>query len=392
MKEKAMKLVKNATARECCSFEDVAVVPEVTEEDLARFDAVVSTDLADWQVEQVVAPAEVHARQETVLAVHWHPEFVPMELIRRRIEATFPRKKTELLIPTQHNELVSYDGYTGVEVDCFSSGFNRKVQLLLHFANDRLKDAGVLRCMLNHTFQYRSSQLFDFIHTITRPVEKRINAAARETGADGDLIEFVRANVAKIETLLDEHWERVPPASVKNKLLRNWFDAMRPELGDVATHRVQAYLKAVKQRVKAEFSLEFFYRASEFIEETHRLGGCVVIPHPEQFWPILLRNYDVDGIEVWNPQSQEYTEFLIQVVNERNARRPGQDRKTLIFMGDDCHMGEKTKPQDQQDTEKAGREIGVQPPWDDMAIRKLLIVNSINRRSVIKEYRARLDG
>jgi len=208
-----------------------------------------------------------------------------------------------------------------VEVDCFSSGFNRKVQLLLHFANDRVEDAGVLKSMLAHTFKYRSGQLFEFMHTITKPDETRIERAAKSMGADRELIDFVRVNVSKVERLLDEHWTEVPRQSVKNKLLRNWFDAMRDELGDTATDRIQAYLKAVKKLVKEGFDLSFFYRASEVIEEVRGLGGCIVIPHPEQFWPILLRDYDVDGIEVWNPQSQEYTEFLISVVSDAAGHR-----------------------------------------------------------------------
>jgi hypothetical protein len=61
-------------------------------------------------------------------------------------------------------------------------------------------------------------------------------------------------------------------------------------------------------------------------------------------------------------------------------------------MGDDCHMGEKTKPADQQDPEKSAREIGYQPAWEDLRIRKKLIVNNISRRSVIQEYKARLAG
>ncbi|AMK12731.1 hypothetical protein [Pseudodesulfovibrio indicus] len=386
-----MKLIKNETnGPQGCAFPAVAA-EEITEADVARFNAVVSTDLEPWQVEQVVTPPSVHVRQEALLAVHWHPEFVPMEHIRTRVEAMFPNRTDELLIPTQHNQLMSWDGHTGVEVDCFSSGFNRKVQLLLHFANDRVKDAGVLKSMLAHTFKYRSGQLFEFMHTITKPDEDRIARAARGTGADRELIEFVRVNVAKVERLLDERWSDVPRLSVKNKLLRNWFDAMRPELGDTATDRIQAYLKAVKALVKEGFNLSFFYRASEVIEEVRSLGGCIVIPHPEQFWPILLRNYDVDGIEVWNPQSREYTEFLISVVNERNERRTS-GRDVLIFMGDDCHMGEKTKPADQQDPEKAAREIGLQPAWDDLGVRKKLIVNNISRRSVISEYKARLAG
>lgn len=386
-----MKLIKtDPEAHDCRTF-PMKADAEITEADEKRFFAVVSTDLAPWQVSQVVAPSTVHARQDVLLATHWHPEFVPMEHIRARVDAMFPNRSDELLIPTQHNQLMSWDGYTGVEVDCFSSDFNRKVQLLLHFADERVEDAGVLKSMLAHTFKYRSGQLFEFMHTITKPDTARIERAARATGADRELIDFVRINVAKVERLLDAHWTEVPRLSIKNKLLRNWFDAMRGELGDIATDRVQAYLKAVKHLVKEGFDLSFFYRASEIIEEVRGLGGCIVIPHPEQFWPILLRDYDVDGIEVWNPQSQEYTEFLISVVNEQNGRRNG-GRDKLIFMGDDCHMGEKTKPEDQQDPEKAAREIGFQPAWDDLRIRKQLIVNNISRRSVIEEYKARLAG
>ncbi len=387
-----MKLIKHSEdGTECRTFQAVAT-EEITDDDRERFFQVVSTDLAPWQVEQVITPPSVQVRQEALLAVHWHPEFVDMEHIRTRVNAMFPNRTEELLIPTQHNVLMSWENYTGVEVDCFSSGFNRKVQLLLHFANERVENANVLKSMLAHTFKYRSGQLFEFMHTITKPDEARINQAAKSTGADADLIEFVRINVFKVEQLLDANWTDVPRLSVKNKLLRNWFDTMRPTLGDNAVDRVQAYLKAVKKLVKQGFNLSFFYRASEVIEEVRGLGGCVIIPHPEQFWPILLRNYDVDGIEVWNPQSQEYTEFLISVVNEQNERRSASERKMLIFMGDDCHMGEKTKPVDQQDTAKAAREIGLQPAWDDLNIRKKLIVNGISRRTIIREYKDRLTG
>lgn len=388
---KNMKLIKDEKADACRVFPVVAD-EEISEADQERFFSVVSVDLAPWQVEQVLTPSNVYVRQESLLAVHWHPEFVPMEHIRKRVDAMFPNRTDELLIPTQHNVLMNWDGYTGVEVDCYASGFNRKVQLLLHFTNDKVENAGVLKSMLAHTFKYRSGQLFEFMDTITKPDEDRIGRAARATGADQELMEFVRVNVSKIQQLLDDNWTEVPRLSVKNKLLRNWFDSMRPELGDNAVDRIQAYIKKIKTIVKEGFNLTFFYRASEVIEEVRGLGGCVVIPHPEQFWPILLRNYDVDGIEVWNPQSQEYTEFLISVVNEQNGRRKSHERDMLIFMGDDCHMGEKTKPEDQQDAEKASREIGLQPAWDDLNIRKKLIVNNIGRRSVIKEYKERLAG
>ncbi|SDL31772.1 hypothetical protein SAMN05660337_2620 [Maridesulfovibrio ferrireducens] len=372
--------------------EEIEISPEITDEDREIFSAVISVDLADWQIKQIVTPSQIHHRQEKVLAVHWHPEFVPMNLISQRIEAMFPNRTDDLLIPTQHNELMSYGPYTGVEVDCYASGFNQKVQLLLHFENEKVENAHVLKSMLAHTFKYRTSQLFEFMDSITQPNEKRVHEAARETGADEALVEMVRIYVTKIQTMLDENWSDVPKASIKNKLIKNYFDALRPKYGNTVINRIQAYLKAVKILVKDGFSLKFFYRATEIIEEARSLGGCVVIPHPEEFWPILLAKYDVDGIEAWNPQSQRYTDFLISVVNEQNINRRAGSKEILIFMGDDCHMSEKTKPIDTQDPAKAAREIGLQPAWNDLNIRKRLIIAGIDRQTVIDEYRARLAG
>ncbi|WP_419778543.1 hypothetical protein [Maridesulfovibrio sp.] len=370
----------------------VKVSPEITDEDRQRFHEVISTELADWQIEQVVTPSKIYPRQENLLAAHWHPEFVPFKHITQRVAKMFPNVHDKLMIPTQHNLLMSYGDYTGVEVDCYASGFNQKVQLLLHFENEKVQEAHVLKSMLAHTFKYRSSQLFQYMDTITKPIEDRIEKAAKSTGADEDLVEMVRVYVTKIQTMLDEEWSSVPRDSIKNKLLRNYFDAMRPKYGDTLINRIQAYLKTVKKLVKADFSLKFFYRATEVIEEARSLGGCVVIPHPEEFWPILLAKYDVDGIEVWNPQSQRYTDFLISVVNEQNASRPSGSKELLIFMGDDCHMSEKTKPLETQDPAKAAREIGLQPAWDDLNIRKKLIVAGIDRHSVIQEYKSRMAG
>ncbi len=370
----------------------VKVSPEITDDDRALFHEVISTDLADWQIEQVETPSKIYPRQEKLLAVHWHPEFVPFKHISRRVEKMFPNVQNKLMIPTQHNVLMSYGDYTGVEVDCYASGFNQKVQLLLHFENEKVKEAHVLKSMLAHTFKYRSSQLFEYMDTITKPMEDRIEKAAKATGADEDLVEMVRVYVTKIQTMLDEEWSSVPKDSIKNKLLKNYFDALRPKYGDTLINRLQAYLKAIKKQVKTDFSLKFFYRATEVIEEARSLGGCVVIPHPEEFWPILLAKYDVDGIEAWNPQSQRYTEFLISVVNEQNIKRPAGNKELLIFMGDDCHMSEKTKPVETQDPTKAAREIGLQPAWDDLNIRKKLIISGINRSSVKEEYNARMAG
>jgi hypothetical protein len=364
---------------------------EVTEDDASRYLEVIDTELTPEQEERIRRPAMVFPGQRCLLAVHWHPEFVPMQLVSERIQATFPDAQERLIIPTQHNILLDYGGYSGVEVDCYSKAFDQKVQLLLHFASHRVEQAPVLRAMLAHTFSYRSSQLFDFIHTLVHPNQDRLERAVRATGADEDLLRFVQGHARKVQKMLDRYYEQTPKEVIKNKILRNYFDALRPEYGDRLIGRAQTLLKAVKAEVKANFPLVYFYRTSEVIEEARSLGGKIVIPHPEQFWPILLARYDVDGLEVWNPQSRRYTKFLISVLNRDNQALAAK-RQLLIFMGDDTHMGEKTRPVEQQDKEKADREIGVQPAWDDLSINKDLVKAGISRGSVIAAYKQRLDG
>jgi hypothetical protein len=382
----------------------VEIGREVTEGDERLFARLIDTSLDADMRRRITTPAVVMPHQTSVLAVHWHPEHVPLDLIRQRIDASYPTAREKLVIPTQHNEILEYGDYAGVEVDCYSRGFNQKVQLLLHFRRERLAEAHVLKSMLAHTRSYRASQLFDYLSTVTRPDEARLAAAAREAGSDEGVVAAARACCIRLEALLEAHAAELPVDAIKNKLVRNFVDGLRPELGQALANRVQVFLRSVKAVVKAQFPLTYFYRTSEIIEEVRGLGGGVVIPHPEQFWPILLAEYDVDGYEVWNPQSQRYTEFLIQVLYEKNRRRGSGARRMLVFMGDDTHMGEKTLPPvpgQNGDSAKNGngdggakakREIGLQPAWDDLAIGKKLIVADMDRSRVIGEYRARLDG
>lgn len=393
-----MELIKDSQVKELtgqkaeCGAPDFSGVgPEPDQNDQMAYEALISTELSPEQRERIRTPPEVHAKQRAVLAIHWHPEFIPLELIRERIDATFPNKEDELIIPTQHNVLVAWDDYTGVEVDCYSSGFKRKVQLLMHFRSERLNQAEVFKSMLNHTFKYRSGQLFEFIDSVVNPVyEERLQQAAAETGASDELVQFTRLYTARLKKLFEINEAATPAMAIKNKLLTEYFDHLRGQYSDRFINRAQLLLKAVKQIVKANFSLEYFYRASEVIEEARSVGGGIVIPHPEQFWPILLADYDVDGYEVWNPQSREYTEFLIKVVNRNNRSLARSDRRILVFMGDDTHMGEKAKPPHLQRVEKAVREVGLQSAWDDLDIKKSLIVANVDRSKVIQEYKARL--
>jgi len=364
--------------------------PEPDQADQDNYLKLISTELSDEQIQRLATPPESFPRQREVLAIHWHPEFITMDLVRRRLEALFPNLQSELIIPTQHNQLLSWGGYSGVEVDCYAGGFNRKVQLLIHFEEDRVAGAEVFDAMLAHTFKYRSSQLFEFMDSVRDVAwDERVQEAAGETGASEELVAFTRLYTERLARLLAQYETITPPQAIKNKLLMEYFDSLRDRYPDRLINRAQLLLRAVKYIVKRHFSLSYFYRASEVIEEARGIGCGIVIPHPEQFWPILLADYDVDGYEVWNPQSREYTEFLINVVHRHNQTRDRR-RRLLVFMGDDTHMGEKAKPVHLQKKEKAAREVGLQPAWDDLAIRKSLIVANVDRTKVMEEYRARL--
>ena len=85
-----------------------------------------------------------------------------------------------------------------------------------------------------------------------------------------------------------------------------------------------------------------------------------------------MADYDIDGIEVWNPQSQRYTDFLIEGINRQNARRRSDEKELLMVFGDDCHMGEKVKAPEKRSAEKWSRQIGVQA-WEDLSLRKNLM-------------------
>lgn len=370
---------------------DTRFVEEVTERDEKAFLAITSTALDSSQEQRVAEPGDIYAGQKSVFALHWHPEFIPLGLIKRRVAAMFPGREEELIIPTQHNEFMSYDSiYSGAELDCYSRGFNQKVQLLIHVRSDRLENAGVLKAMAEYTFKYRSSQLFNLLESFMRPDREKLNRAVTETGVDEDVVEFARLCAAKVHAMIDRLADHISPRVIKNNLMHNFMDSYRTRAGNTFVNSAQAFLKAVKEQVKAKFPHHHFYRTSEVIEEARAVGAGIVIPHPEQFWPILLADYDVDGIEVWNPQSMRYTDFLISVIGGKNAHGPRNGRRLLVLMGDDTHMSEKVKDHDAQNAGKLAREVGLQAAWDDIAIRKSLILQKMEKSEMLREYRARI--
>lgn len=374
-------------------FDLATIRPSIEAEDQARFRRITSIEISPEAATRIAQPTMQYPEQDAVLAIHWHPEFVPVSLIQSRVQVMYPAMTDQLIIPTQHNVITSYGEYSGVEIDAYAPDFNRKVQFLVHMTNERAAKADTLKNMLRHTFNYRASQLHEFIDSMLEPrYADRVEAAVRLTGAPEDLVSFIVAHVRKIRMMIRDYGHDAPLEMLRNKIIRDYFDTMREEYDDHLINQIQSFVKTMKEIVKEKFSLEYFYRDWEFIEECRSVGACIVVPHPEQFWPVLLCDYDLDGYEVWNPQSLEFTEFLIRVVMRENKRRARSSRQLLITMGDDCHMGEKVKHPAIQDRVKAAREIGFQPAWDEPRIQKALHAAQADRRILMTEYQERLHG
>jgi len=363
-----------------------------TPDDEAVFLSLVRTTLDPQQIERVRNAPAAYPHEKCVMAIHWHPEFVPLDLIAERFDATFPEADDALIIPTQHNVVLEYNGFAGAEVDCYSASFNQKVQLLLHFSDENAAKADALKSMLKYTFDYRNTQLLDLIEALRQPNSPRSELASLQTGADSKVIGFVLGEAAKIQEFLSRYADVMRPDMFKNRIVRDFIDSGRGRMEEDFLNRAQAFVKAVKEIVKAEFPTRYFYRTEEVIEEARACGAGIVVPHPEQFWPILLAEYDVDGYEVWNPMSRKYTEFLISVVMDRSERIGFGKRKPLVFMGDDTHMSEKVKEPRWQDPAKADREIGVQPAWKDVSVVARLASAGTDKRRIVAEYRDRLRG
>ena len=364
---------------------------EITDWDQKKYEDLVSPHLNEEQVKIITNPSTHYEERNDFLAIHWHPENVPIELVKKRIQTMFPNRLEELIIPTQHNEILSYGEYAGAEVDCYSKDFNRKVQLLFHFGKKKVKEAHVLKGMIEHTRKYRSGQLFNFIETIINPkfIEK-FEEAIRNTEAEEEVVTFTKSYTAKLNKLIKKNMAQTSSQAIKNKLLVNYFRSLKNFYDSHFINKAILLLKETKKIVKANFPLDYFYETNEIIEEARSVGAGIIVPHPEQFWPVLLADYDIDGYEVWNPQSREFTEFLINVINKKNSLGKKSDRPLLITMGDDTHLGEKIRPLEEQDQDKASREIGYQPAWQEAEVKKSLVLGGFSLKKIIMEYKSRI--
>ena len=85
---------------------------ELTDWDQAIYRKLVSTEISPEERDALVNPPMIIGDEEAVLAIHWHPESVPMDINELRINKMFPAHSEELIIPTQHNLLMSFHEYS----------------------------------------------------------------------------------------------------------------------------------------------------------------------------------------------------------------------------------------------------------------------------------------
>ncbi len=367
--------------------------PEVRDWEERLFLEITNPTLDEIQKREIVNHGAVFPGTEGIMAVHWHPEHVPIALASARIKNMFPDSDGNLIIPTQHNEFMGCGGYFGAEIDCFSASFDRKVQLLIHLRDNRMEKASGLRRMAAHTGKYRAGQMFDILAALESDVRSGpIQNAIIATEAEPELLEFTGIYSRKLRLLLEKYGGSMRQDFKKNKLIRDFFDGLRERYDSHLINLCQIFIKAVKETVKSGFSTDCFFRTEELIEEARSAGAGIIVPHPEQFWPVLLADYDVDGYEVWNPQSSQYTDFLIEVMDRQNKNGLRRSKPLLVFMGDDTHLGEKVRKKEFRDCIKASREIGLQPAWEDTAVKQALAKAGMSKRAAIMEYRERLDS
>jgi len=79
------------------------------------------------------------------------------------------------------------------------------------------------------------------------------------------------------------------------------------------------------------------------------------------------------------------------VVMKKNKQK-NTSRLLLVMMGDDTHMSEKFLPRHAQSPDKVAREVGYQPAWHEITIRKSLKMGDFGRDRMIREYKNRLRG
>ena len=372
-------------------FDHRRAAETIDEEDWRIFNRLTSVKLNETEQALAARPDQVDAETDEFLAVHWHPEWVPLDLIDQRLHLAFPAAKRSLTIPTQHNCVMSFRGWAGVEADAYDRHCGLKVQLLIHFPAARLARASALVSMMNRTYNYRAHQLLDILNCLAEPGDaQNVIQSSLQYPVSQTAMDMARFYAIRLKTLIDRSDIIGGPADemLKNRLLPDYLTAMentRPMILEQAL----VFIHAIKRAVKAKLNPNEFHSPQEVIEEARGLGAGVIIPHPPQFWPVLLADLDVDGWEIWNPSTPRHTIFLAEALARANENRP-HNRPLLAFMGDDTHMSAKLRLASADEKDSATREIGFQAPWTEQDVKDTLNRTRQSRHRTLLEYQERM--
>ena len=350
------------------------------------FDRLTTVELSAEESLRVVRPDRTAPEAERFLAVHWHPESAPLDLIQKRLSAALPRAHDFLAIPTPHNQVVVFGPYAGVEADVYAREYGQKIHLLIHFSAERLPRAGVFLDMVDRTYRYRARQLRELLDFLAGPGLDDISGPSLK-GAGPEVRGLARFCALRLREFIDQSGLVGTPRDgmLKNRLLPDFMTALFGS--DLRLSLALEVVRAAKKKVKAAFKPENFYTPRELIEEARALGAGVVIPHPPVCWPVLVDDLDVDGWEVWNPSTPHHAAFLTRALARANEAR--RRRRLLAFMADDTHLSRKYRPEPGREWGEGG-EIGFQDPWFDPALSRLLSETGQSLAGTLNEYRARL--
>ncbi|MDR0621797.1 MAG: hypothetical protein LBJ61_07965 [Deltaproteobacteria bacterium] len=361
---------------------------DISQADVEAFDRLTSVELSAEEIELAENPDAFAPKEERLFALHFHPEWVPLELIETRLSRSFPVATDRLVIPTQHNRVTALGPWAGVEADCYDENLGQKIQLLIHFKSSNLPRAGVFLDMMDRTYRYRAHQLLEILEALTNP-DQSIRQEINANGLDHQALDLAGFFACRLKELIHGRDVLADGRSemLKNRLLTDFMLARNQGIDPILFGSGLSVANVVKSFVKHRLNYQRFSTTREVIEEARGLDAGIVIPHPPQFWPALLDDLDVDGWEVWNPSTPNHAVFLTESLSRAKGRTK---RPLLAFMGDDTHMSSKIRANVTEDKNGRGREIGFQPPWWEARVAEALAKAGQCRERTMDEYRARM--
>ena len=84
-----MKKLEAVKSSACLETDEFLTSPEITDWDEAVYRRLVSVALTPQERERALTPPRSYPRQEAVLALHWHPEHIPLDVVMRRVDALY---------------------------------------------------------------------------------------------------------------------------------------------------------------------------------------------------------------------------------------------------------------------------------------------------------------